>query len=117
MKHDCKGYVEEYLNEFGGDYRIVHPSLFMDMFPIDVRDAGQRTLLCHNDRGLLGSPNTLRWLLGRDSTQWRKWVDGKMKEGRREGVVWREDEGIEVRRHRFFYVWTPKNISLPCGCL
>jgi hypothetical protein len=33
-----------------------------------VRDSAQRLVLFYNNRGLTGSPNVLRWLLGREPT-------------------------------------------------
>lgn len=50
------------------------------------RDAAQRMLLYYNYRGLVGSTNVLRWVLGRETMGWEAWVEGTMGDG--EGVSW-----------------------------
>ncbi len=44
-----------------------------------TRDAGQRMLLYYNERGLVGSTNVMRWLLGREPAQWEECAGGKLK--------------------------------------
>ena len=46
-----------------------------------TRDVAQRMLLYYNFRGLVGSTNVMRWVLGREPTGWEAWVRGKMEEG------------------------------------
>lgn len=45
-----------------------------------TRDAAQRMLLYYSYRGLVGSTNIMRWLLGREPMGWEGWVSGKMEE-------------------------------------
>ncbi|CAD6586854.1 MAG: hypothetical protein ASARMPREDX12_002535 [Alectoria sarmentosa] len=45
-----------------------------------TRDVAQRMLLYYSYRGLIGSTNIMRWLLGREPTGWEGWVSGKMEE-------------------------------------
>jgi uncharacterized protein YbjT (DUF2867 family) len=45
-----------------------------------VRDEAERLVLFYNRRGLKGSPNVLRWLLGREPTSLDQWIDIQMKE-------------------------------------
>ncbi|PLB34984.1 uncharacterized protein BDW47DRAFT_128552 [Aspergillus candidus] len=40
-----------------------------------VRDAVEHLILFYNRRGLKGSPNVLRWVLGREPTSVEQWVD------------------------------------------
>jgi uncharacterized protein YbjT (DUF2867 family) len=40
-----------------------------------VHDTVERLILFYNRRGLKGSPNTLRWLLGREPTTVEEWVN------------------------------------------
>lgn len=44
-----------------------------------TRDEAERLVLFYNRRGLKGSPNVLRWLLGREPTTVEDWVDGELK--------------------------------------
>lgn len=44
-----------------------------------TRDVAQRMLLYYNYRGLVGSTNVMRWVLGREPTGWEGWVKGKME--------------------------------------
>lgn len=44
-----------------------------------VRDEAERLILFYNRRGLRGSPNVLRWLLGREPMTVREWVEGQLK--------------------------------------
>ncbi|KAF2472974.1 NAD(P)-binding protein [Lindgomyces ingoldianus] len=44
------------------------------------RDAAQRMILFYDNRGLVGNPNVLEWLLGREATQFGEWVEGNMGE-------------------------------------
>ena len=43
-----------------------------------VRDEAERLVLFYNRRGLRGSPNVLRWLLGREPTTVEEWIDIQM---------------------------------------
>lgn len=45
-----------------------------------VRDEAERLVLFYNRRGLKGSPNVLRWLLGREPTTVDQWIDIQLKE-------------------------------------
>lgn len=45
-----------------------------------ARDVTQRMLLYYNYRGLVGSTNVMRWVLGREPMGWEGWVRGKMEE-------------------------------------
>ncbi|KAI3397099.1 hypothetical protein diail_11242 [Diaporthe ilicicola] len=45
-----------------------------DLRPDIARDEAERLILFSNRRGLRGSPNVLRWLLGREPTSIDKWV-------------------------------------------
>lgn len=44
-----------------------------------TRDEAERLVLFYNRRGLKGSPNVLRWLLGREPTTVEQWVEGELK--------------------------------------
>lgn len=46
-----------------------------------ARDEAERLILFYNRRGLKGSPNVLRWLLGREPTTVESWVEGELKAG------------------------------------
>lgn len=41
-------------------------------------DGARRLNLYYNHRGLLGNPNTMRWLLGREPMSFEEWLKGKM---------------------------------------
>lgn len=43
-----------------------------------ARDSAERLVLFYNRRGLVGSPNVLRWLLGREPTTVEQWIDIEM---------------------------------------
>ena len=45
-----------------------------------VRDEAERLVLFYNRRGLKGSPNVLRWLLGREPTSLEEWIEIQMKQ-------------------------------------
>jgi uncharacterized protein YbjT (DUF2867 family) len=47
-----------------------------------VRDEAERIVLFYNRRGLKGSPNVLRWLLGREPTTVEEWIDIQLTEAR-----------------------------------
>lgn len=42
--------------------------------PLGSREQASRMLMHYEDRGLQGSPNVLRWLLGREPVQYEKWL-------------------------------------------
>ena len=42
--------------------------------PLASREQASRMLLHYEDRGLQGSPNVLRWLLGREPTGYAEWL-------------------------------------------
>ena len=44
------------------------------------RDMAERLVLFYNRRGLRGSPNVLRWVLGREPTTVDEWIVGQLKE-------------------------------------
>lgn len=44
-----------------------------------VRDEAERLILFYNRRGLRGSPNVLRWLLGREPTTVHEWVKEQLQ--------------------------------------
>ena len=44
-----------------------------------VRDEAERLVLFYNRRGLVGSPNVLEWLLGRNPTTVAEWVGGHLE--------------------------------------
>lgn len=44
-----------------------------------VRDAAERLVMFYNRRGLVGSPNVLKWLLGRDPMTVEQWVDSQLQ--------------------------------------
>lgn len=46
-----------------------------DSRPDLVRDTVERLILFYNGRGLKGSPNVLRWLLGREPATVEEWVE------------------------------------------
>lgn len=46
-----------------------------DSRPDIVHDTVERLILFYNRRGLKGSPNILRWVLGREPTTVEEWVD------------------------------------------
>lgn len=53
----------------GGDLRV------------DIaRDEAERLILFYNRRGLKGSPNVLRWLLGREPTSLEQWIEIQVEE-------------------------------------
>lgn len=45
-----------------------------------TRDVAQRLFLYYSYRGLVGSTNVMRWVLGREPMGWEGWVRGKMEE-------------------------------------
>ena len=45
-----------------------------------TRDGVQRMLLYYENRGLVGSTNVMRWVLGREPTGWEEWIGGKIRE-------------------------------------
>jgi uncharacterized protein YbjT (DUF2867 family) len=45
-----------------------------------VRDESERLVLFYNRRGLKGSPNVLRWLLGREPTSLEEWIEIQMRQ-------------------------------------
>ena len=45
-----------------------------------ARDMAERIVLYYNRRGLVGSPNVLKWLLGREPTSVEEWIEIQMKE-------------------------------------
>ncbi|KAK5170471.1 uncharacterized protein LTR77_005059 [Saxophila tyrrhenica] len=45
-----------------------------------AKDEAERLILFYNRRGLLGSPNVLRWVLGREPTTLEEWIESQMKE-------------------------------------
>ncbi|KAK5714043.1 hypothetical protein LTR15_010950 [Elasticomyces elasticus] len=45
-----------------------------------VRDEAERLVVFYNRRGLVGSPNVLRWLLGKEPTTVEQWVTGQLAE-------------------------------------
>ncbi|KAJ0122116.1 hypothetical protein J7T55_002628 [Diaporthe amygdali] len=47
--------------------------------PDITRDEAERLILFSNRRGLRGSPNVLRWLLGREPTTLDEWIKTQMK--------------------------------------
>ena len=47
-------------------------------------DATERILLYYNRRGLVGSSNVCRWLLGREPTGWAEWMREEIKVIRKE---------------------------------
>lgn len=44
-----------------------------------VRDMAERLVFFYMRRGLRGSPNVLRWLLGREPTTVDVWIDSQMQ--------------------------------------
>ena len=45
-----------------------------------ARDGIQRMLLYYNYRGLVGSTNVMRWVLGREPLSWERWCEMIIKE-------------------------------------
>ncbi|KAM0718844.1 hypothetical protein Q7P37_005916 [Cladosporium fusiforme] len=45
-----------------------------------TRDEASRLVLFYNHRGLVGSPNVLRWLLGREPTTVESWVESELRD-------------------------------------
>ena len=45
-----------------------------------TRDVAQRLILYYNHRGIYGSPNVMKWVLGREPMSWEEWVQAKMAE-------------------------------------
>ena len=45
-----------------------------------TRDDAQRLILYYNHRGIYGSPNVMKWVLGREPMSWEEWVKAKMAE-------------------------------------
>lgn len=45
-----------------------------------TRDEAERLVLFYNRRGLKGSPNVLRWLLGRKPTSVEEWIEMQMRD-------------------------------------
>lgn len=58
---------------FGG------PTSEGDTRPDLVEDTVERLIMFYNRRGLRGSPNVLRWLLGREPTTVQEWIEQKLK--------------------------------------
>lgn len=68
----------------GSDVYVGTPSDFKmasegDLRGDVVRDAAERLVLFYCPRGLKGSPNVLRWLLGREPTTVEQWVKGQLE--------------------------------------
>ncbi|KAL9060629.1 MAG: hypothetical protein Q9162_000580 [Coniocarpon cinnabarinum] len=57
----------------------------VDRVPLETREAASRMLLYYEDRGLKGSPNVLRWLLGREPTTFEQWVSNAIHKSRGKG--------------------------------
>ncbi|KAK4546906.1 hypothetical protein LTR36_001638 [Oleoguttula mirabilis] len=57
-----------------------------------VRDEAERLILFYNRRGLRGSPNVLRWLLGREPMTIADWVANQL-----EGVGPRSDSSASIK--------------------
>ncbi|KAI1079166.1 putative nucleoside-diphosphate-sugar epimerase [Whalleya microplaca] len=55
------------------------PSAEGDSRPDIVRDRAEKLVLFYNRRGLVGSPNVLRWLLGREPTTVDEWVRSELR--------------------------------------
>lgn len=51
-----------------------------DLRPDITRDEAERLILFYNRRGLNGSPNVLRWLLGREPTSVEQYVRGELEQ-------------------------------------
>ena len=45
-----------------------------------TRDEAERLILFYTRRGLRGSPNVLRWLLGREPTTVHEWIESQLRE-------------------------------------
>ena len=45
-----------------------------------ARDGVQRMLLYYNYRGLVGSTNVMRWVLGREPVSWERWCERIVEE-------------------------------------
>lgn len=56
-----------------------------DPRPDITRDEAERLILFSNRRGLRGSPNVLRWLLGREPTSIDEWVSTELKNLNKDG--------------------------------
>lgn len=51
-----------------------------ELRPDISRDEASRLVLFYNHRGLVGSPNVLRWLLGREPTSVESWVESELRD-------------------------------------
>lgn len=51
-----------------------------ELRPDITRDEASRLVLFYNHRGLVGSPNVLRWLLGREPTSVESWVESELRD-------------------------------------
>lgn len=54
------------------------PAAQGDLRPDITRDEAERLVLFYSRRGLKGSPNVLRWLLGREPTSVEAWIEGEL---------------------------------------
>ncbi|KAI3323541.1 putative nucleoside-diphosphate-sugar epimerase [Xylariaceae sp. AK1471] len=66
-------------NQSGEETASSHISPQGDPRPDLVRDAAERLVLFYNNRGLTGSPNVLRWLLGREPTTVDEYVQRELR--------------------------------------
>ena len=69
-----------YASTASGDYADNDLANQGDLRGDIARDEAERLVLFYNRRGLKGSPNVLRWLLGREPTTVEGWVDIQMND-------------------------------------
>lgn len=60
------------------DLDLRWPAAQGDLRPDITRDEAERLVLFYSRRGLKGSPNVLRWLLGREPTSVEAWIEGEL---------------------------------------
>ena len=67
-------YAKTGASDFAGNELAAEGDLRGDI----VRDAAERSVLFYNRRGLKGSPNVLKWLLGRNPTTVEEWIETQL---------------------------------------
>jgi uncharacterized protein YbjT (DUF2867 family) len=71
--------VDKFLGTLYGEHSLDGASAEGDLRADLARDGAERLLLTYNRHGLVGSPNILRWLLGREPMGVEEWVRSQLQ--------------------------------------